>query len=122
MFEANRKAEQALGRARRGTLYRRAMFNEALGAAKTGGAGEETKTSGYRERLRPASRHNEREHATGRCHLSRGKLVAGVASKSRIVDALHQWASVPSLELVGSRVMTTRTTRPTVCCVELTTR
>lgn len=33
-----------------------------------------------------------------------------------------QWAWVPSLELVGSRVITKRTTRATVCCVELTTR
>jgi len=70
MFEANRKAEQALRRACPGALYRGAMLDEALGAAKTRGAGEETKASGDRERLRPTSRHNEREHSTGRRHLS----------------------------------------------------
>lgn len=80
MFEANRKAEQALRRACPRALYRGTMLNEALGSAKTGGAGEETKASGYPERLGPTSRHNEREHATGRRHLRQGKVVAGVAS------------------------------------------
>ena len=65
------------------------MLNEALGAAKTGGAGEETKASSYRERLRPTARHNEREHATGRRHLRRSKLVAGVASKPGVMDSLY---------------------------------
>jgi hypothetical protein len=65
------------------------MLNEALGAAKTGSAREETKASGYRERLRPTSGHNEREHATGRRHLRRGKPIAGVASKPGVMDSLY---------------------------------
>src|SRR6266446_2749451 len=89
MLETDRKAEQALRGARAGALDRGAMLDEAFRAAETRGAGEETKASGDRERLRLTSRHDEGEHSTGLRHLSRSNLVAGVASKAGVVDSLY---------------------------------